>query len=347
MSSEPVVLGIDVGATASRAAVVSPTGIVLGTGHAGPGSPLVTEEARRLVASQIRQAATRALEQAARRLGTDQPELAGRAVAVHAGLTGAHLPEREVAWLRETLAAVPGWPAAEDACSVTLSSDLDTAMEGALGLGQAGILVYAGTGSVARGRTPSGEHARAGGHGYLIDDRGGGFDLGREALQAVVRAWDGRGRPTSLVGLVAGAANALDWDSLRQAIYGAPNPKAAVAGIAPLVTRAALDGDPVAREILDRAGEQLALLARALLRRLPWPDPASTPVRFGGGAFRSVLLEQSFREALQRSSPGSDVARGLLPPIGGAVLLALRAAGLTPAESCSVTSRLQMPLGQA
>src|SRR5438552_4197397 len=61
-----------------------------------------------------------------------------------------------------------------------------------------GIVIIAGTGSIAYGRNTRGEAARAGGWGHMIGDEGSGYWIGREALAAVMRAGDGRGPATQL-----------------------------------------------------------------------------------------------------------------------------------------------------
>ena len=80
---------------------------------------------------------------------------------------------------------------------VTFTGDQQTALYGALG-GPGGIVLIAGTGSICYGQTTDGREARSGGWGSLMDDEGGGFALGRDALAAVVRAEDGRIAPTAL-----------------------------------------------------------------------------------------------------------------------------------------------------
>ena len=69
--------------------------------------------------------------------------------------------------------------------------DQVTALAGALGQ-PVGTVLIAGTGSICYARTADGREARSGGWGSLMDDEGGGFALGRDALAAVVRAEDGR-----------------------------------------------------------------------------------------------------------------------------------------------------------
>src|SRR5262249_22680106 len=66
----------------------------------------------------------------------------------------------------------------------------------------AGVVVVAGTGSIAYGRNDSGRAARAGGWGHLLGDEGGGFWIGRAALRAVVRQFDGRGPVTLLTPMI-------------------------------------------------------------------------------------------------------------------------------------------------
>ena len=61
-----------------------------------------------------------------------------------------------------------------------------------------GVVIVAGTGSIAYGRNARGEAARAGGWGYVLGDEGSGYWIGRLALRAVVRQADGRGAATAL-----------------------------------------------------------------------------------------------------------------------------------------------------
>ena len=80
-----------------------------------------------------------------------------------------------------------------------------------------GVVVVAGTGSVAFGRDPSGTTARSGGWGWLLGDEASGYWLGHAAVRQGIRAVDGRGPETSLfericrrVG-VGSAQELADW----------------------------------------------------------------------------------------------------------------------------------------
>ena len=81
---------------------------------------------------------------------------------------------------------------------IRVTTDAEGAMADAFGTGAAGILLIAGTGSIAWGRDAAGRTARAGGWGFQLGDEGSGYFLGMAALQAVVRAHDGRAPETTL-----------------------------------------------------------------------------------------------------------------------------------------------------
>lgn len=192
-----------------------------------------------------------------------------------------------------------------------------------------GVGVIAGTGSSVFAIDPDGRVARAGGWGYLIDDDGSGFDVGREALRAVVRAWDGLARPTSLAEAVFAHLGVVDPRGVVGAVYGAPSPKSVIADLAPLVVSTATEGDPAARAIVQRAGRHLARLANAAATRLALD--AAAPVVGAGSLFRagSVLLRPLRAELARLGRRG--VFRLLdRPPAEGALRLATGEVVLPP-----------------
>ena len=64
--------------------------------------------------------------------------------------------------------------------------------------GEPGIITVAGTGTISFGRNAAGKYARAGGWGYVYGDEGGGFDIVRQAVRAILRYEEGWGPPTLL-----------------------------------------------------------------------------------------------------------------------------------------------------
>src|SRR5687768_18407090 len=105
-----------------------------------------------------------------------------------------------------------------------------------------GVVVVAGTGSIAYGRDAAARAARAGGWGYLLGDEGGGFWIGRAALAAVVRPFDGRGPRTLLTGMVLEQMRLASPTELIHEIYFRDLQRHAIAGLAALVQQATYAG---------------------------------------------------------------------------------------------------------
>lgn len=189
-----------------------------------------------------------------------------------------------------------------------------------------GVVVVAGTGSIAYGRDARGRAARAGGWGYLLGDEGGGFWIGRAALAAVVRDFDGRGPQTLLTALTLAEMRIDSPRQLIHEVYASGLQRLAITRIAPVVQHAADRGDAVAAEIIDRAAAELAAGATSVIRRLDMRGDAF-PMILGGGVFRGLpSLVQLVGARLREVAPRSDVRQLAVEPAVGAVTLALAAA---------------------
>lgn len=232
--------------------------------------------------------------------------------ALHAGLPGLSRGTPAAEEMRVRLAAFFGL-ASE---SVSVENDLDLAYLAHFAPGE-GVLLYAGTGSIAYHVTASGEVIRAGGWGYRIGDDGGGFSLGRAALRWLTDRIDLGEVPDSLLAAeVASVTSGLDWDTLRAFAYGTPG-AAAIARLAPAVGRAADGGDGTALALLDAAARSLAELARRVQERAGPLFVVAT-----GGALRISPL---FPAALAKVLPGvrvtwRDHAEAAARRAGGLVL---------------------------
>jgi glucosamine kinase len=163
------------------------------------------------------------------------------------------------------------------ASKVIVVTDVVLAFE-ALGV-DVGVVLVAGTGSVAIGRTAEGRSVQRGGFGWQMGDEGGGYWIGRSALAAVGLARDGRGAPTELVGALLKATGAPDFRELvGWSTVASPRE---VAQLTRAVAATARSGDPVAQGILDRAATELARLVNALAPE--FPQPSAIPVGLSGG----------------------------------------------------------------
>ena len=148
-----------------------------------------------------------------------------------------------------------------------------------------GIVVLAGTGSIAYGSAPSGQTARAGGYGFLLADEGSGYWLGHQTLRAVVRSADGRGPATLLMPLLFEALEISSVPELVPRVYERGLPKHRIAALAPLVQKAFERGDAVATELLAQGARELSLIAISVARQLDLgSDPY--PVVLAGGVFK-------------------------------------------------------------
>src|SRR5262245_341717 len=191
---------------------------------------------------------------------------------------------------------------------------------------QAGVVVVAGTGSIAYGRDGEGRAARAGGWGYLLGDEGGGFWIGRAALSAVVRPFDQRGPVTLLADLVLKEMQLATPAEVIHAIYDRGLQRRAIAGLAGVVQRATEAGDAVAGEILDRAASELAAAAASVVTRLGMRGDVF-PTILAGGIFKGIpSLAEGLATRLAEVAPRSEVRRLEVEPARGAVTLALAAA---------------------
>lgn len=190
-----------------------------------------------------------------------------------------------------------------------------------------GVVVIAGTGSIAYGRDAHGRAARAGGWGYVLGDEGSGYWLGRQALRAVVRAADGRGPATVLTPLVLAHYGAARPQDLVREIYLGRFQPSTVAAIASLLEGAAEQGDPLAVHLIDTAARELSLAARSVCARL---GLMQGPVVLAGGMFRAVpRLAPRVAQDLNHHMPGMAVRPLEAEPALGAVRLALAAAAGT------------------
>jgi N-acetylglucosamine kinase-like BadF-type ATPase len=163
---------------------------------------------------------------------------------------------------------------------VVVTGDTEMALAAAFGE-RPGIVVTAGTGSMAVARDPFGRLHRAGGLGWQMGDEGSGYAIGRAALGAVGRAVDGRSPKTELQPLLLRATRRDSLDTLVRWAAAAGVPE--VAALAPAVFEAAAQGDTVAAGIIDYAARELAGLVLRLLPNFGADERQPVDVATNGG----------------------------------------------------------------
>ena len=183
-----------------------------------------------------------------------------------------------------------------------------------------GIVVVAGTGSIAYGADPEGHTARSGGWGYLLGDEGSAFWLGHYAVRHAIRAADGRGVATTLYDLICDKLGVSDPTELVEWFYDQELSRNRVADLASLVEAASIDDDEAAENLMDQASKHLAKAARAVAGQLSFPE--RFPVVLSGGAFKACpSLGRRLEDLL--ASPEMEVRLLDVDPAMGAVTLAL------------------------
>ncbi len=250
--------------------------------------------------------------------------LESRPGAVVAGISG--LQEHAEPIFRAALADTFGLPER----MIHVVDDLQLAYAAHFAPGD-GVMVYAGTGSVASFYTQGGKVLRAGGHGFLLGDEGGAFWQGRQALRAVLHAQDGGcPQPETLARELSPLIGGLDWPQVRAWVYGGG--RGVVATLAPAVNRAALAGDAVAQTVMRQAGQALADLALTLQKRMASEhqlvseyQPSSLPVVLCGGAANDLV-----RAAFVAALPGVVQVAPCAPVLGAVRLSPLRRSSSFP-----------------
>jgi len=179
--------------------------------------------------------------------------------------------------------------------SISLMNDMELAYSAFFAPGE-GVLVYAGTGSVAASIDKQGSFHRSGGWGYLIADEGGGFWIGQQALRHVTNQLNSGALDWSdpLTSMTMTKANAKDWDGLRTFVYSGT--RQAVASLAPEVAIAKSQGSATAERILRESGKHLAALALTLQERLG----TSKFIAMGGVFMIDKVIFESLAEELHQ-----------------------------------------------
>ncbi len=216
---------------------------------------------------------------------------------------------------------------------VDVVGDMQIALEAAFDSGP-GVVVIAGTGSIAFGRDRQGRTARAGGWGFAIGDEGSAHWIGRAAVKALLRASDASNESDEVASSPLAAALFKAWgvrslSDLAHAGNSIPPPD-----FSTLLPAVLASEDDLAAEVLRAAGTELAGIVMVIVGRLfPKAEYTIVPVAMIGGVFRHAeLVRQVFYNELRRLDERVEVQPQVIAPVEGALRMARRAA-LTESEN--------------
>jgi N-acetylglucosamine kinase-like BadF-type ATPase len=201
-----------------------------------------------------------------------------------------------------------------------------------------GVVLIVGTGATAYGINRKGETARAGGWGHLLGDEGGGYWMGLRALQAIVRAHDGRAKATSLKQSVLARLGIDDTESLVHRVYR-EFAREEIAALAPLVQTAADLGDAAAQAIIDDATREFMRSVESVIGKLELAGQSFRLV-LSGGLWKAVpVLRQDFEKFAKKIAPWVNVHLLDAEPARGAVHLAVELASSESEEAATLLNR--------
>jgi N-acetylglucosamine kinase-like BadF-type ATPase len=305
-------LGVDIGATKSHALIADEQGCAVGFGQGGPGNHEVVGYAG--LAATLQQITQRALRSA----GIERGQIAGAGFGVAGYDWPSELP-----------------PTLETIKTLGLTAPLEVVNDTIIGLVAGaeagwGVAVIAGTSNNCWGWDANHRIGRVTGNGGMFGEHGGSGELVQAAIAAVAKAWTQRGPATALsqafCQLVGASSDANLLEGLSQEGYEIG------AAAAPLVFQTAEAGDAAALGVVRWSAEELASLANGVIRQLNLEEQSFDVVLVGSMYNGGPLLLEPMQAAVQAVAPGARFVRLTAPPVVGAVLLAMQAAGL-PAQT--------------
>ncbi|MEG3842841.1 BadF/BadG/BcrA/BcrD ATPase family protein [Microcoleus sp. herbarium14] len=315
------VFGIDGGGTKTICLLMDENKLVLGRGEAGPSNyqTLGIETAKQSIQLAIEQAILSANIKVDRHFNLE---------AICLGLAGVGRPKdiEIVQFFVQNLELTNNLPISQllQPQNIVVCSDCAIALVGGIGHAS-GIVVISGTGSIVFGQNRQGETKRVGGWGYLLGDEGSGYDIAIRGLQAALKFYDGRGVYTILTEKFQVHLGLKNLEELVEVVYRRGWGVKEIAGLAPIVDRAAAEGDRVADDIINSAVAELTLATKTAISGLFNQTEDFEIVTIGGVWGSEANSRGRFEAAISAIAPLAKVISPRYEPAFGAGLLALKA----------------------
>ena len=324
---ERLILGLDCGQTSCKACLVTLDGEVLALGRGGAmehlSSPTgLTSSGESVIES---------LQDLRRKLGDHSYEV----VLASIGFSGGLSPDREH-YMREWVCSV--FPVVR----LLIAGDAVVNLAGAGEVSSQTVVVIAGGGSIAWATGPDGKEIASGGWSHAFGDEGSGWQIGRSAVIAALRASDGRGPTTLLEDAIARHFGLPEVGGIKELYYSHRIGDPDLARLVPLVVTAAESGDQVALGILAEAGRELGLAAAAIIRRLGWRKGKPEVVATGGVFKAGGVLWDHFCITVRAAADQAEIRRARFDPVIGAVLIGLKDLNIT--ITAALCDRLELSL---
>lgn len=311
LSTKAAVLAVDGGGTTCRAVLCGQSGDILGYAEGGP-------------VNYHSIGANRAAENVARLLGVLSPGPLTVECAVF-GLAG--LDTKADRRILSRIVSTELQAAGIRAEQLLLENDGLMTLAGAVGNGD-GLLLVAGTGSIACAKSQAGLTVRVGGWGSRAGDEGSGFFIGMSAIRYMLRALDGREKQSGICSSILQEKCMTDVEQLIDWIYSPQFCTEQAAALTPLICSLADAGDWKASEIIDSAADELGVMAVAAIDRLRLNNTVLHTVLSGGVLQHTPRMQKIVKARILAAAPQAQFAPPLYQPIIGGAMLGFRSCRL-------------------
>ena len=303
-SKEGIVLGMDIGGTKTHAILGNTKGELLGQGFS------TAANINFVTLQQAEGAFTEAIGTAKKEAGIEQLQTEVAVIGIEPSPEPLHPVLNKLAKPKKIIHKKEG------ECSLVG------------GLGEhVGLSLIAGTGSVGWGRNKDGKTHMTSCWG-TIGDEGSAYDLARRGVNAAFWAADGRGPKTVLVDKLLEKFQVEDMRDVCTPIYQNEDIRKNFSSLSRMVMQSALEGDAVAREIVEEGAKQIAIFLTACAEQLGMQNDQYKIAATGGLVSKGGWYFDLIQAALRQKHPGATLVQPEFEPGVGAVLLALKELGV-------------------
>ncbi|OFW64875.1 MAG: hypothetical protein A2Z35_04285 [Actinobacteria bacterium RBG_19FT_COMBO_36_27] len=184
-------------------------------------------------------------------------------------------------------------------------------------------MIICGTGSNCYGMNESGKEAKATGWDYILGDEGSGYEIGRKALKAIMKAYDGRGKETLLTKTILESLNIKDISHYIIWAYEGGYSKEKIASMAKTVCKTAKLSDDVSIKILEEEAQEAFVSVITVVKNLDLVDKNFDLVLVG----KLFKCKRYFRDILNKKIRDKCNGVNIKPltnkPVEGAIKIAL------------------------
>lgn len=168
------------------------------------------------------------------------------------------------------------------------------------------ILLVAGTGSCAYGKTPDGKTIKVGAWGHVFGDVGSAYDAGLTALKLVAKHHDRFGKVSPLGEKILELLLLSSLDDLVE--WAKTATKSDIAGIAKVVFAMARENDAIAKKVVKHTLNSLTDLIVTCAERLTGNKKQRVEILLNGGIFEhNKWFEELFKNEVSKKLPEAKV----------------------------------------